>query len=242
MTEPVTEPTRGAQRAFYDAVWRNVGATDLNDHERASMRAITSALDGLSLPAGARVLEVGCGRGWLSGLVLRRYGAVTACDLSVEPIAKARAAFPDVEFETRDVMADPPVGQFDLVVSSEVIEHIEDQAAFADSLVDVTRPGGSILLTTPNGFLRERWERAASFVPQPIENWRTPAELRALVAKRCRVLASRTFFFDVGRDGPYALLSNRPAWSVRSRFPGVERLLGGTRLGLYQLLLAQRQT
>ena len=237
----MTEPTRSAQRAFYDEVWRDVSATAPTDNERARHPPITTPLDELSRPPRARVLEVGCGRGWLSGLVLRRYGAVTACDLSVEPVAKARAAFPDVEFETRDVMADPPVGQFDLVVSSEVIEHIDDQAAFADSLVDVTRPGGSVLLTTPNGFLRERWERAASFVPQPIENWRTPGELRALVAERCRVLASRTFFFDVSRNGPYAVLSNRPAWTIRSRVPRVERLLGRTRLGLYQLLLAQRQ-
>ena len=55
------------------------------------------------------------------------------------------------------------------------------------------------------------------------------------------MLAARTFFFDVGRDGPYALLSNRPAWRIRSRVPPVERLLGRTRLGLYQLLLAERQ-
>jgi cyclopropane fatty-acyl-phospholipid synthase-like methyltransferase len=237
----VTEPTRGAQRAFYDDVWRDVGAADLNDHERARLRAITRALDGLALPPGARVLEVGCGRGWLSGLVLRRYGAVTAYDLSVEPVEKARAAFPDVAFETRDVMADPPKGEFDLVVASEVIEHIEDQASFADTLVDVTRPGGSILLTTPNGDVRERWEQAASFAPQPIENWRSPGELRGLVAKRCRILTWRTFFFDVGRDGLYALLANPPAWRIRGRLPWVERLLGRTRLGLYQLVLAQRQ-
>jgi 2-polyprenyl-3-methyl-5-hydroxy-6-metoxy-1,4-benzoquinol methylase len=238
--EPVSEPTRGAQRAFYDEVWRDVAAAELNDHEQARMRAISGALDELSLGRTADVLEIGCGRGWLSGLVLRQYGPVTAYDLAAEPIAKARAAFPDVDFETRDVISEPPAGQFDLVVSSEVIEHIDDQASFTSSLVDATRPGGFLLLTTPNGLLRDRWERVESFAPQPIEKWRTPAELRALVAERCRVLASRTFFFDVGRDGPYALLANPPAWRIRGRFPRVDRLLGRTRLGLYQLLVAQR--
>ena len=91
--------------------------------------------------------------------------AVTAFDLSVEPIAKARAAFPTSR--SRDVMADPSVGQCELVVSSEVIEHIDDQAAFADSLVDVTQPGGSILLTTPNGFLRERRPDPAGGAGEP---------------------------------------------------------------------------
>lgn len=236
----MTEPSRGAQRAFYDDVWRAVGAAELNDHERVRLRTIAATLDDLPLPAPARALEVGCGRGWLSGLVLRRYGPVTACDLSVAPIAKARAAFPDVAFETRDVVADPPAGGFDLVVASEVIEHIEDRAAFGDGLIDATRPGGFVLVTTPNRHLRERWQRSASFAPQPIENWRTPGELRALFARRCRVVASRTFFFDVGRDGPYALLANPPAWRIRGRFPRVDRLLGRTRLGLYQLLVAQR--
>jgi hypothetical protein len=79
------------------------------------------------------------------------------------------------------------------------------------------------------------------FVPQPIENWRTPGELRALVAARCPVLASRTFFFDAGRDRPYALPSNRPARRMEDGSRGSSGCSGGPAWARYQLLLAQRQ-
>ncbi len=234
----MSEPSRRAQRAFYDDIWRDIGATELNHHERTRMATIAAELR--RLQPGSLILEVGCGRGWLSGLVLQRYGLVTAFDLSVDPIAKARKAFPDVTFETRDVVEDPPEGEFDLVVSSEVIEHIVDKQPFVNSLINVTRPGGHIILTTPNQRLRSRWEHRPTFVPQPVEEWVTRGELRALF-KGCEVLASRTFFFDIGGDGVYRLLTNRFVKRLRREVAQVDRVIGRSDLGLYQLLVARKR-
>ncbi|MCB9554160.1 MAG: class I SAM-dependent methyltransferase [Myxococcales bacterium] len=46
-----------------------------------------------------------------------------------------------------------PDAAFDLVWSSEVIEHLEDPAASLAELRRVTRPGGDIILTTPNSYM-----------------------------------------------------------------------------------------
>jgi SAM-dependent methyltransferase len=176
----------------------------------------------------------------LSGLLLRHYGHVTAYDLSIVSIAKARESFPDVEFQTRDVMADPPDGEYDLVVSSEVIEHIQDQRRFINNLVAVTKPSGHLVLTTPNARLKTHWESEGhGFTPQPIENWLCPSELRAILSDRCVVCDSGTFFFDVGRGGVHRMITNRPARMVRGRFPQVDRALGRTDLGLYQYAVAR---
>ena len=235
------EPSIETQRAFYDRMWEEVPAAQLNNHEKARLRAIRDALARLNLGSGLNVLDVGCGRGWLSGLLLRHYGSVTAYDLSIEPIAKARESFPEVDFQTRDVMADPPDAEYDLVVSSEVIEHIQDQQRFVDNLVDVTKSGGHLLLTTPNAKLKAHWESAGhGFTPQPIENWLRRAELRAMLSHRCVVCHSGTFFFDVGRAGVHRMISNRPARIARGRFPQIDRALERTDLGLYQYAAARR--
>jgi cyclopropane fatty-acyl-phospholipid synthase-like methyltransferase len=236
----MTEPSINTQRAFYDRMWENIPAAQLNNHEKARLCAIKGALDRLELGSACTVLDVGCGRGWLSGLLLRHYGQVTAYDLSIEPIAKARESFPGVDFQTRDVMSDPPDGGYDLVVSSEVIEHIQDQQRFVDNLVDVTKPSGHLVLTTPNARLRTRWGSEGGFTPQPIEKWLRRAELRGMLGRRCVVRESATFFFDIGGGGVHRAITNRPARMARGKFPQIDRGLGRTDLGLYQYAVARR--
>jgi len=239
----MTGPSIDTQRAFYDRMWATVPATQLNNHEKARLYAIRRALDRLDLGSGLTVLDVGCGRGWLSGLLLHHYGHVTAYDLSPESITKARETFREVDFQPRDVMADPPDGEWDLVVSSEVIEHVQDQQRFVDTLVNVTKPSGHLLLTTPNARLRRSWESEShTFTPQPIENWLRRAELRAMFSGRCSVCDSGTFFFDVGRTGAYRMINNRAAHILRAKCPQIDRALGRTDLGLYQYAVARRIT
>jgi SAM-dependent methyltransferase len=235
------------QRAYYDRLWADVGAMELNGHERARLREVDRLLAGLDIGrrAGApRILEVGCGRGWLSGLVLTRYGDVHAMDLSADSVAKARAAFPHITWEARDVFCESLPADRDLVVSSEVIEHVADQARFVDALVDALHPGGWLLLTTPNRRLGPAWRARPSFKPQPIEHWLLPAELRRLVGFRCHVVRSGTFFFGCGDGVTDRLARHRPVQALRSRTGGrdpVSRYLSRLERGLYIIVLARRR-
>jgi SAM-dependent methyltransferase len=234
------------QRAYYDRLWAGVGATELNAHERARLREVDRFISGLDVTNGGRscILEVGCGRGWLSGLVLARYGDVHAIDLSVDSVAKARAAFPRVTWEARDVFREPLPSGRDLVVSSEVIEHVADKPRFIDLLVDAVRPGGWLLITTPNRRLERAWRAKPNFRPQPIENWLLPAELRELVGARCRIVRSDTFFFGCG-DGATDRLARRSLLErLRSRTDGrdpASRCLSRLERGLYSIVLARRR-
>jgi 2-polyprenyl-3-methyl-5-hydroxy-6-metoxy-1,4-benzoquinol methylase len=229
------------QQHFYDDLWKAVDAQSLNQHERARLATITRVLEKHVQTGGTRIriLEVGCGRGWLSGLLLRRLGDVIALDLSPRSIQSANEAFPDVDFRVQDISAAPLPGDSDLLVSSEVLEHIPDQAAAMRQFADAVKPRGLMLLTTPNARWRQRWLARPLTRPQPVENWLLPSELRALVAPYFDTLVQTTFFvpWDHGsRPGRVMLALDRRLGALRpSRL--IERLGGG----LYSVLLARRR-
>jgi trans-aconitate methyltransferase len=218
----------------------------LNAHERARREVIEHALTWLSVrePPPWSIAEVGCGRGWLSGLVLSSYGQVHALDLSPDSIAKAREAFPGIRWETRDIFTAPLAATHDLVVSSEVIEHVADQRTFVERLLAATRPRGWLLVTTPNASVAREYQRRPDFRPQPIENVLDVDALARLLKPTCRVVHLETFFFGQV-DGPLQRLARSSrvrALTARSggRDP-LSRIFSRSRLGLYTMLLAQRR-
>jgi 2-polyprenyl-3-methyl-5-hydroxy-6-metoxy-1,4-benzoquinol methylase len=162
--------------------------------------------------------------------VLAAHGHVTGYDLSPASIEKAAMAFPDLKFEACDIMVDPPSGEYGLVVSSEVIEHIEDQQRFADNLIAATAPGGLIVITTPNARLKDHWVQSRGFKPQPLENWLTVDQVANLFAG-CERVEHGTFYFNTG----LAPFGTRPSLAAAKRSKRVQRFLSKREAGLYQI-------
>jgi SAM-dependent methyltransferase len=107
-------------------------------------RAITR----LGLPAHARILDAGCGSG-RNMVELARLGAVTGVELSGTSVrlAREREAGEVVEGSVMDMPFDD--ASFDLTVSLDVIEHLEDDIGALRELRRVTKPGGALLVTVP---------------------------------------------------------------------------------------------
>jgi len=137
-----------------------------------------------------KILEVGCGTGWLS-VALADYGEVTATDFSEAAIEVGRRRAPEVRFVTGDFASVDLGGPFDLVVSVDVIAHFADHQKFIDRIRDLLRPGGSLILMTQNGFI---WRRSSLLQPQKgqLRNWPTLAGLRTLLAPSFEVVRVRT--------------------------------------------------
>src|SRR5262249_34567562 len=96
-----------------------------------------------------RLLEVGAGSGAFSRVALRRGWDVDATEVSASGLRLLRE--PGVTVHAGD-LADIhlPAAAFDLAVSLEVIEHVAEPSAHLEKLGRLTRPGGLLLLTTPN--------------------------------------------------------------------------------------------
>lgn len=112
-------------------------------------RVLERTISRLGLPAGARILDAGCGSG-RNMVELARHGAVvTGVELSGLSASLAR------ERNTGEVIEgsvlDMPFGDgsFDLSVSLDVVEHLADDMAALRELRRVTAPGGALLVTVP---------------------------------------------------------------------------------------------
>ncbi|MEN3382386.1 MAG: hypothetical protein V7608_2430 [Hyphomicrobiales bacterium] len=101
----------------------------------------------LDPPAGAQWLDVGCGTGAFSGLILRRCApqSIVGIDPSPAQIDYARKMFPGLTFEIADSM-DMPLGDnvFDVVASALVFHFIPDRARAFAEMKRVLKPGGLI--------------------------------------------------------------------------------------------------
>ncbi len=108
--------------------------------------------------AGKRALDVGCGAGLLAEPLARLGANVTAVDASPELIAAAslHARGQGLEIDYKASPVEEVDGQFDLVTSMEVIEHVADPAVFIAALAARLAPGGLLILSTPN---KTAWSR-----------------------------------------------------------------------------------
>lgn len=104
-----------------------------------------------AVSGGKAFVDIGCGCGH-STAIMRGFcpGDWTGVDFGESAIVEARKLFPDIRFRYFPIPEDIPLGAYDGVVCSEVIEHVEDPVAFVRVLLEITAPGGTLVLTTPN--------------------------------------------------------------------------------------------
>lgn len=125
-----------------------LGADERHWWYRGRRRVIRAELDRLSLPAGATILDAGCGSGRTMQLLLA-YGTVSGVELSESAAEVARArGVGEVKIGRLEEL---PWGDehFDLITCLDVIEHTPDDRATLAELRRVCRPGGHLLVTVP---------------------------------------------------------------------------------------------
>ncbi|MFN8070517.1 MAG: class I SAM-dependent methyltransferase [Mycobacterium sp.] len=101
--------------------------------------------------AGQTVLEAGCGEGYGADLLASVAARVIAVDYDAATVEHVRNRYPRVEVLAANLAALPlPDAAVDVVVNFQVIEHLWDQPQFITECLRVLRPGGMLLMSTPN--------------------------------------------------------------------------------------------
>jgi SAM-dependent methyltransferase len=175
--------------------------------------------------AGLRILEVGCGRGWLTNLA-SVYGECVGVEPVAPVVESARERFPGLRFEVgtaRDLLDSGEAGTYDVVMSTEVIEHVPvaGREQFVADLRALLAPDGAVILTTDRGELHDRWVRRRDTTEQPEENWLTERELLRLFEEQG--------FAAEARDRAYYEMPDLSLFHRLVAGPKLARLLGATR-------------
>jgi cyclopropane fatty-acyl-phospholipid synthase-like methyltransferase len=171
--------------------------------------AVLAALAKLDLK-DPRILDLGCGAGYMTDILSH----FATCEGTDQAIAVAKKRYPHLNFWTSD--ASTPrhnVGRFDVVVSLEVIEHIEDQPAFLRVCDHYLKPGGYLILTTPNARITMRATDAAwrkAWLNQPVELHLDQRQLVRLLSEQFEVQSISSIVEGFGREGVYRFLHARP--------------------------------
>ena len=108
-------------------------------------------LDAKVPPTADRVLDVGCGDGFLAARLARRVPDVTAVDLDAPVLQRAQARFSDapIRWVHDDIMtAELPDAGFDAVVSNAALHHFKDTRAALERLSGLLTPGGTLAVVT----------------------------------------------------------------------------------------------
>jgi len=92
--------------------------------------------------AGESILDLGCGTGHLTAQIAEFGARVTGVDRSVEMVAAARLAYPNLKFEIADARILPFHGEFDAVFSNATLHWIHEPELVLQGVWKALRPGG----------------------------------------------------------------------------------------------------
>ena len=143
-------------RTEYDAWHKQVYESDV-EHNDASSPWYSLVREQIGCVAGLSVLELACGRGGFVCELSKAGARVTGCDFSQEALRVGLGKVRRFETHTTAGFVQGDAAQlpfasesFDVVVSCETIEHVPDVEGAIREMFRVARPGGRLLLTTPN--------------------------------------------------------------------------------------------
>lgn len=102
---------------------------------------------------GSKILDYGAGEGALSERLSDEGYSVIAADIDEDNFRTSKAKFHKLNFDSDDQVnhfISTFNSSFDVVIGIEVIEHVEDQWRYVRQLNSLLKPGGLIIISTPN--------------------------------------------------------------------------------------------
>lgn len=227
-------------KKYYDELWRN--RKRLYPEQKSRKRTILSFVRKIASDATQlRIMDLGCGYGWLTK-VLSEFGDATGVDITIK---EAKKRYPDMKFQEANIIHDEIEGNYDIIVSSEVLEHIaqENQQTFVRRIYELLSEKGYLILTTPNKPVAESLPQEDL---QPIENWLDKKSLIELVEPFFEIKHCGTTYFLPSLFFKHtSLKALRVAYGIfygRLRcYEIIDRLLSSTNYGISLVIVGQKR-
>jgi 2-polyprenyl-3-methyl-5-hydroxy-6-metoxy-1,4-benzoquinol methylase len=128
------------------------------------------------------ILDLGCGRGWLTNL-MSTHGTIKGIEPVGPVVEYANKIFPhlDISCGSAKDLLDANSNVFNLVVSSEVIEHVpnDQKKYFVQDINQLLSDNGFVIVTTPRQEAQNEWMQYST-PDQPVEDWMTEAMVEKL--------------------------------------------------------------
>ena len=191
-----------------------------------------------------RTLDLGCGDGRFTAF-LGEFADTDALELSKEAVEIANSKHPHVSYFQGNATAYKfKPSTYDVVISQEVIEHIEDQQNYIDVCHSVLKDDGYLIMTTPNKKVFDHM-KGGNWSDQPIENILTPSQFKALVKTKFDIISYDSIIFNFGKLGYFKFINHYLiiGASNKLRFKRLrEYLLSKFGFGIHQCILARRKS
>lgn len=182
---------------------------------------------GARLPAGGRILDVGCGNGEFMAAAREAGYRVTGTDISVPAVELCRSR--GLDAVAGDFLTLPFDGEFDAVTMWDVIEHLPDPAAFVSRARSLLRPGGYLVIKTPG--VTDRMFAMVKVAPRMAASVLHEDHIQFFTPRSFSRLGERTGFAEVDALRLGDMRGKRSVRSLRRRLSRAARLavnrLGG---------------
>lgn len=104
---------------------------------------------------GKKVLDVGCVVGyrkpnWIHGLIAKKASSLVGIDIDKPALEEIKSTYPNLDVRYGDARNFDVNDTFDVIHAGELIEHIDNFEGFFNSIKKHLKPGGIVLITTPN--------------------------------------------------------------------------------------------
>ena len=150
-----------------------------------------------------QVLDFGCGSGVMLPFLCKISAHVTAMDIDLLPFERVsrQRAFPvnlDVHDARKVTLKDLPGGSFDLIVATDVLEHVDDLPGTLADMKALLKPGRQIIISGPTENILYKIGRALAG-PEYSGDYheRGIREVRALLGKQMQVIPIATLYWPV---------------------------------------------
>ncbi|NQS97672.1 MAG: class I SAM-dependent methyltransferase [candidate division Zixibacteria bacterium] len=125
-----------------------------NEFHQRRINSTVRLLKGI-VTAESRILDIGCGEGYITAEIAKRLDMKDICglDCSLSAIEKAKSSFPQIELAVADAYDPPyPDSFFDVIVCNNLWEHVPDPLSLLTNISRISKPDGFLIISTPSRY------------------------------------------------------------------------------------------